>query len=55
MVTCALETDHSTCHGRDEVELHTSKWKEMSLKALIMQEKLVQASTEGMFPEIIRI
>ena len=55
-VTLAFERGDSKCYDRNEFEGHTNKWREMNLKALLMEKKKVmQDWTRGAFPEIFRI
>ena len=56
-VTLAFERGDSKCYNRNEFEGHTNKWRQMNLKALLMEKKkkVMQDWTGGAFPEIFRI
>ena len=38
-VTLAFERGDSKCYNRNEFEGHTNKWRQMNLKALLMEKK----------------
>ena len=45
-VTLAFERGDSKCYNRNEFEGHTNKWRQMNLKALLMEKKKRWCRTE---------